>query len=277
MKSIPVLSSDWMNVVDLERNQIVFHNRNQAFGAFKIRMEYNQTLFYSLLIASAIFIAIPSSFVFLSQQETEIIPAHKIMEDEIFIVNILPVEPLKPAEQIKTPEPPVSTKENIVPVVVTETLPVKTPEPAKNIVEPTTNPASGPGGGTNEKPGNETGTTATVPFVEPIPDNTVYKAVETMPLFPGGETEMFRFLMKNTLYPQDDKLVGNQGTVFVYFVIDKNGFPTNIKIMNPKRGKENLEKEAMRVIGKMPQWIPGKQNGKPALVSFTLPIRFVSN
>ena len=98
-----------------------------------------------------------------------------------------------------------------------------------------------------------------------------------MPLFPGGETEMFRFLMKNTLYPQDDKLVGNQGTVFVYFVIDKNGFPTNIKIMNPKRGKENLEKEAMRVIGKMPQWIPGKQNGKPALVSFTLPIRFFSN
>lgn len=282
MKSIPVLSSNWMNVVDAERNQIVFQNRNQAFGAFKIRKEYNQTLLLALFLASSLFIGIPASFIFFSSNEQEITPAQKILEDEIFIANVLPVEPLKPAEPLKPSEPPVSTRDNIVPVVVTEPLPVKIEEQAKQSTEPVENKGStensneGNESGTNKPSGTGSGSETSFPALEVKHENTVYKAVETMPLFPGGEAELFRFLKKNIIYPKDDKLIDNQGTVFVYFVIDKNGFPTNIKIANPQRGKENLEKEAMRVIGKMPRWSPGVQDGKPAMVSFTLPIRFVT-
>lgn len=282
MKSIPVLSSDWMNVVDAERNQIVFQNRNQAFGAFKIRREYNQTLLLALLIASSLFIAIPSSFILLSNNEQEMVPAQKILDGEIFITKILPVEPLKPAEPLKAVEPPVSTRENIVPVVQNEPLPVKTDEQEKKTPETPENKGNAETGGANinsavgNPNGLGSGSETTIPIIDVVPDNTVHRAVQTMPVFPGGEAELFRFLKKNILYPKDDKLIGNQGTVFVYFVIDKNGFPTGIKIVNPQKGKENLEKEAMRVIGKMPQWSPGIQDGKPALVSFTLPIRFVT-
>lgn len=274
MKSIPVFSSNWMNVTDAERNQIVFQNRNRAFGAYQIRKEYNHTLFLSLIISSLFFIAVPASINLLSASEDEIIPAQKILEDPIYMINVLPVEPLQPAEILKPEKPLQSTPQNTIPQVVNDPVISKPSDPATQPASPGNPAGNGP-----VSPENPTGpgTLTVAPPLEIIPDNTIYKAVQEMPLFPGGEEEMFKFLMKNIIYPEDDKLIRNQGTVFVYFVIDKNGLPTDIKVMNPRKGKENLEKEAMRVIGKMPKWIPGKQNGKPALVSFTLPVRFVSN
>lgn len=273
MKSIPVFSSDWMNVSDPERNQIVFQNRNRDFGAYQIRKDYNRTLFLSLIIASLFFVGIPAAVNLLSSQKDEIIPARQILQDEIYMINILPVDPLRPAEIIKPETPAQSTPDNTIPVVVDETVLAKPTEQPTVTAETGTPNETGPS--TSEK---TTGTeTQNITPPDIVPDNTIYKAVQEMPLFPGGEEEMFRFLMKNINYPEEDKLIRNQGTVFVYFVIDKNGAPTDIKVMNPRKGKENLEKEAMRVIGKMPRWVPGKQNGKPALVSFTLPVRFVSN
>jgi protein TonB len=66
-----------------------------------------------------------------------------------------------------------------------------------------------------------------------------------------------------------------QGVVYVYFVVNKEGKVTNVEVKRGVKGGPGLDKEAIRVISSLPKWAPGKQNGRPALVSYTLPVRFV--
>ncbi|MCK9639602.1 MAG: M56 family metallopeptidase [Prolixibacteraceae bacterium] len=100
----------------------------------------------------------------------------------------------------------------------------------------------------------------------------VYKVVDQMPEFPGGNQALMTFIGKEVKYPADAVKAGIQGKVYVTFVVDKDG-----KVMTPnviKSANPSLDKEALRVIGKMPTWIPGKQGGKNVAVEFTLPINF---
>jgi TonB family protein len=100
----------------------------------------------------------------------------------------------------------------------------------------------------------------------------VYKVVEQMPEFPGGDLALRTYIGKEVKYPDDAIKAGIQGKVYVTFVVSKDG-----KVINPKiirSASPRLDKEALRVIGSMPKWIPGKQKGKNVDVSYTLPISF---
>jgi TonB family protein len=100
----------------------------------------------------------------------------------------------------------------------------------------------------------------------------VYYEVQVMPEFPGGFTALQDFLVKNIRYPEQAKKDTITGKVFVQFVIDEHGKVTGSKII---RGVAPvLDKEALRVINIMPDWTPGKQEGKAVKVAFTLPIMF---
>ncbi|MFN7295032.1 MAG: energy transducer TonB, partial [Bacteroidota bacterium] len=68
---------------------------------------------------------------------------------------------------------------------------------------------------------------------------------------------------------------GISGTVYVYFVINKEGKVSNAEVRRGVKGGPGLDKEALRVIQNMPAWSIGKQNGRPASVQFTLPVKFV--
>lgn len=99
----------------------------------------------------------------------------------------------------------------------------------------------------------------------------VYHA-EFMPQFPGGESEMYKFISENLRYPAIDQEIGNEGRVSIRFVVTKTGEISDVQIL---RGvSSTCDKEAVRVIKNMPKWIPGKQNGNPVPVYFTLPIIF---
>jgi len=100
----------------------------------------------------------------------------------------------------------------------------------------------------------------------------VYVVVEQMPEFPGGELALRTYIGKNIKYPDDAVKAGIKGKVFVSFVIDKNG-----NVMNPKIVRSvspSIDKEALRVIGSLPKWTPGKNKGKIVAVSYTVPISF---
>ena len=104
---------------------------------------------------------------------------------------------------------------------------------------------------------------------------TPFVSVEEMPGFPGGEEALFKYLGKNINYPAMEKDAGISGTVFVYFVINKEGKVSNAEVKRGVKGGPGLDKEALRVISNMPAWSVGKQNGRPAAVQFTLPVKFV--
>jgi len=103
-------------------------------------------------------------------------------------------------------------------------------------------------------------------------DDEVLIVAEIMPVFPGGDLAMRKFINKAIRYP--DSAVENeiQGRVFVKFVVDKEGKVSDAKIA---RGVDpSLDKEAIRVIMSLPKWKPGMQGGKVVSVSFVVPISF---
>ena len=93
-----------------------------------------------------------------------------------------------------------------------------------------------------------------------------------MPEFPGGTNQLVRYIASNTRYPYKSKLKGVQGVVIVNFNIDKNGNVTNITIREGVSKK--LDKEAIRVVKKMPKWEPGMEDGDLISVNFNLPFSF---
>jgi len=103
-------------------------------------------------------------------------------------------------------------------------------------------------------------------------EDGVYVVVEEMPEFPGGELALRNFIAENIKYPVEAKDKGIQGKVFVTFVVNSKGKVENAKIA---RGVDpSLDNEALRVVGQLPEWKPGKQKGEAVSVSYTVPINF---
>ena len=96
---------------------------------------------------------------------------------------------------------------------------------------------------------------------------------EQMPEFVGGDDSMHRFISQNMQYPADALDMGVFGKVFISFVINKDGNVINPRIV--RSVYPSLDEEAIRIIKLMPKWIPGKQNGVPANVTLTIPIKFI--
>jgi protein TonB len=102
---------------------------------------------------------------------------------------------------------------------------------------------------------------------EPVLD---YAEVE--PEFPGGESAMIAFIQKNIVYPEYSREMGEQGVVYVQFVVNADG---SISEVNTIKGvSDSLDAEAERVIRLMPNWKPGMQGGKYIRVRYTIPISF---
>jgi Ca-activated chloride channel family protein len=100
----------------------------------------------------------------------------------------------------------------------------------------------------------------------------VFTIVESMPEFPGGESALENFLKNNIFYPKAARENHIQGTVYITFVVEKDGSLSDIKVLRGIGG--GCDEEALRVVKLMPKWIPGKQNGKAVKVQYTLAVRF---
>ncbi len=105
----------------------------------------------------------------------------------------------------------------------------------------------------------------------------VFMIVEEMPSYPGGEIEMQKFLKTNIKYPAKAQDAGIQGTVYINFIVEKDGMLSNIKVVRGISGSPEFTDEAIRVVRLMPKWKAGKQNNTTVKVSYTLPIKFSLN
>lgn len=103
-------------------------------------------------------------------------------------------------------------------------------------------------------------------------EKIVFDVVEQMPHFPGGDAALMQFLRENIKYPETAEKNGIQGRVICTFVVENDGSVSDVQIL--RSVDDALDKEAVRVIQAMPKWVPGRQNGEPVFVKFTLPITF---
>ena len=125
--------------------------------------------------------------------------------------------------------------------------------------------------GVAEKKADTSETNTAVGTYEPV-QGDVFDVVEEMPQYPGGPQALLKFLGENVQYPAEAEKAGIQGRVIATFVVEKDGSisqPTIVKSVDPL-----LDAEAIRVISAMPNWIPGKQNGKVVRVKYTVPLSF---
>lgn len=119
----------------------------------------------------------------------------------------------------------------------------------------------------------DNGSTINIVLKKPGESNPA-AAAQTMPKFPGGETEMLKWLKQNVEYPADVKPseMPDKVKVIVKFTVNQDGEAVNPEIV--RGGSASYNAEALKVIGKMPKWIPGTVKGKPVSVYYTLPIVF---
>jgi TonB family protein len=140
------------------------------------------------------------------------------------------------------------------------------------------------------KPGMQRGQAVNVRFTLPVvfslqgekPEgqktavtDEVFVVVEDQPQFPGGNGALMKFISDNIVYPKEAHANGIQGRVICNFVVRKDGSISDLQVV---RGVDPLlDAEALRVLGLMPQWKPGKQRGQNVNVRYTLPIVFSLN
>ena len=104
-------------------------------------------------------------------------------------------------------------------------------------------------------------------------EKEVYTIVEVQPQFPGGESARQEYIAKNIHYPDLARNNNIQGTVYVSFVVERNGSVSDIKIV--KGIGSGCDKEVIRVVKKMPKWKPGIQRGKNVRVKINMPVKFM--
>ncbi|MBN8678662.1 MAG: energy transducer TonB [Chitinophagales bacterium] len=257
---------------------IVFANRNRAYGAYQLRREYPNNLLKALgmgLLLMALLMLSPkimAAFAGLVSPEVVEFPS----DDDRVFTEVKVIQP----PVVKVPPPPQASVAYKPPVVAPDHEVNETPAPdvqtilddgrdigAQTVEGPDDTPP------TLDPPGN--GTAVIELPAPPEDDNPVDPfVVSRMPSFPGGEAEMFRWISQNLDYPEQARESGVSGQVVLQFLVAKDGTIQDIQVVKTPAGGAVLGKEAIRVVQSMPRWTPGEHNGKPVKVKFTLPLRF---
>ena len=112
-----------------------------------------------------------------------------------------------------------------------------------------------------------------IPEENPVDENNVYEQVEIYPVFPGGSGALQKWLSDHIVYPRAAIEANITGTVYLSFVVSKDGSVRDVAVMRGPH--EWLNREALRVGRMMPGWSPGIINGKPVNTKYTIPVKFM--
>lgn len=254
-------------------DDLIFENRNKAYGAYLIRRGYNSAVVISILAASLIV----SSFIIIPFIQTISRSHHPGQQRNVRFVEVKMEKMEPPREDIiippAPPPPPPNTQPNIkyvAPVIVDTVMPTEKTQPtvadvqASNATDDQLT-VSGTGKSDDLLTGQE-GDKSDEPFI----------FVEVKPTFKGGDIEKFReWVQKKAVYPQLAQDNGIQGKVTLTFVVERDGSVTNVKVV--KGVDKLLDDEAVKAIEASPKWSPGLQRGRPVRVRFFIPLVFSFN
>jgi protein TonB len=245
-------------------DDIVFEVRNKEYGAYKLRSKYNRNVLISMVIGIIILsTAIITPYLNAKALENRTKRAER--EVKVTIQNLD-----KPNDVVAPPPPPppppaeVVQQQKYVPPVVVDSI---KPEEVSQLM-------------TADQAQVVVKDAEVVEVVEAVkeevqeedPEATPFVVVEEMPMFPGGDAELLRYISEHTQYPEVAKENNIQGRVVVRFCVTSKGGVSQVSIL--KGVDAELDKEAIRVVNTLPTFKPGKQGGKPVPVWYMVPITF---
>ena len=252
---------------------ILFENRNKQYGAYALRKFYNNRLLMALGIM-LLAVAVLTSLTFLHKKKVTITVFPYIMSDPEFGKVTEPVKkPVVPKVQVLKPLDQRKFVSNFVIVhdhIKTDTI--QTLKPTDQISTVTLNkPVSVDPGIVSSQVTTNTNDPV-VPVITTV-DKTIPKyTADVMPAYPGGMDALRRFLQKNLQNPKDME-PGDLVNVTVQFVVGYDGKLQKFSIIQD--GGEAFNNEVLRVLKKMPDWIPGRNNGETISVFYNIPVKFV--
>jgi protein TonB len=258
-------------------DEIVFQNRNKAYGAFLLRREYEGHMKWSVGIMLALCLC-AFGFYFWT-------PKRIISENGQVLVNTdLSLVHPPPPPQIPLPPPPapefrqaIRTEIFTQPLIVKESISPEDMPPEVDVLE-------GAKIGLQKTEGVDIDNLVSPPveaksLAEVMPsknieetDTKIWTSVEIVAEFPGGQGEWMRYLQKNLRYPENAIDNGTQGVVRVQFVIDREGNISEVHALNDLG--YGLAEEAIRIIKKGPKWKPAEQNGRKVIYRHIQAITF---
>jgi protein TonB len=245
-------------------DDIVFEVRNKEYGAYRLRKKYNRNVLIGLLIGIIIIgTAIITPYINAKALENRAKRAERQVEIKMENLD-------QPNEQVAPPPPPppppadVVQQQKYVPPVVVDSV-----KPEDNVQLMTADEAQ-----TEVK--NEEVVEVVAEVKEEVKEAEAeeipFVVVEEMPMFPGGDPELLKYIADHTNYPEVAKENNIQGRVIVRFCVTAKGGVSQVTIL--KGVDPELDAEAIRVVNTLPAFKPGKQGGKPVPVWYMVPITF---
>lgn len=281
MSKIDLFDQKWID--------LVFEGKNEAYGAYQLRKNTNNRNLLAMLaliggiagiVALLLLWGVAKNTVFADDELTGTAEVAEFTE----VDNTEEEEVVEEEEDFDVPPPPEIEEVLIEEVANSDKYTDFASEDDKEKEVVTT----------AEEANEGTNVTATVEFHEgsdtgtevmdknkeiveekheaPVEEQKVFDVVEQMPQFPGGDAALMQFLSSHIKYPAVAEENGIQGRVVCTFVVERNGSISDVRVV--KSVDPSLDKEAMRVIKSMPNWIPGKQNGQAVRVKYTVPVTF---
>ena len=262
-----------INYAALSQDEIIFIDRNKAYGAFALRLSYNEHIKRAML--STIFFttfAIGIQQLIASRHPLADKPEIAVLAKTSDINIVTPPPPPPPKPQVKA-MPPAGSPEAAT-QRYTEMKPAEdnshtdSVAPIEANVEISDHAHEGQKG---EKPGVKDGDIG-INVVQPPKDIPTLSVAEFMPEFPGGESALLAFIRNHINYPDYENTMGIQGKAVVGFVVDEYGKVTNVRML--KSVSRGIDRESMRVIQSLPAFKPGMQSGRNVRVSYVVPLDF---
>jgi protein TonB len=249
-------------------DDLIFESRNKEYGAYQLRKKYN-----SVLIAGIIFASVIGCSAVIIPFVINPVDEHILGGGRSVQVTMESLQP--PPEEIYVPPAPPPPENNapqevlkyVAPEVVDTIVPLQDVPPATDDALAHSGESDAEATGTG--PGDELlegegGTGTDKPFF----------MVEVMPTFKGGDINNFReWVQKRTNYPQaaiENKI---RGTVYLTFIVEKDGSVSNVTIL--KSVHPLIDSEAIKAIAASPRWSPGLQRGQPVRVRYQISLNFV--
>jgi len=256
---------NWNDVTFDARNEIVFAGRNQNYGAFELRKNYNIRVTY-ILGGVVLF----SLLLFGAKKFSDRPDAEEVEQTmEVVQIDLTPPPPIEetPPPPPPPPPPPMVEMVKFTPPVIKDDAVEEEPQKLQEDVKETTV-------GTKDQEGEE--------IVAPPSDNTgpgeaapeIFTIVEEQAEFPGGTTAMYKYIQQNVQYPAMAREAGISGKCFLKFVVNETGEISNVEILKGVPGCSECDREAIRVVKAMPKWKAAKMTGKSVKCFFNLPINF---
>ncbi len=262
-----LLKSDYLD--------ILYEGRNKIYGSYELRRKYPRRMrIAAISMFALVALMVGGSFLAKAIKGKEEVKPVAIMK-EVTLAEPPPIDPNEPPPHPPPPPPPPPVKPTVkfTPPVIAKDEEVAEEEKPPEVTELEDKMAGletvegDPDGldpGIVDRPGTGTGVVA-----PPPPE--IFTFVEEMPEPPF---DLPKFLAENIRYPAAAQENNIQGRVAIQFVVSEDGSISDVKVAGNRKLGAGLEEEAVRVVKSMPNWKPGKQNGRPVKVYFTLPVSF---